>query len=156
MGRRRSTLASAIARGDRQANGCLLWTGSLARDGRYGVISHAGRTVLVHRFVYTETNGTIPDDVHVLHRCDTPLCIEESHLFRGDQAANMADKVAKGRQAVGVACNHPHRVLDDDSVRAIRSLRASGVRIREIAERFECSKSTVMNVILNRSWRHVL
>ena len=154
MGRNRNSLENLIQRTVADGD-CLIWQGSLAPDGRYGVASFANKTMRVHRLVFQMIHGPIADDVHVLHRCDTPLCIQPLHLFAGDNAANTADRQAKGRSAVGVGLNHPHRVLDDDRVRAMRCLRSQGVKIKDLAVRFECSKQTVIDVTLGKTWRHV-
>ncbi len=79
-------------------SGCLLWEGTIARDG-YGSISRNGRTRVLHRFVWEEVNGTIPNGLHVLHRCDVPACVNVAHLFLGTHTDNMRDLVAKGRHA---------------------------------------------------------
>jgi hypothetical protein len=39
----------------------------------------------------------------ICHHCDNPICIRPSHLFDGDQAANIQDMVAKGRASGGGA-----------------------------------------------------
>lgn len=79
--------------------GCLLWEGAVARYG-YGHVKvggRKGRNVLVHRMVWEEANGPIPDGLHVLHRCDVPACCNVDHLFLGTHADNMQDMWNKGR-----------------------------------------------------------
>jgi uncharacterized Zn finger protein (UPF0148 family) len=76
--------------------GCLLWTGSVIEDG-YGRLSVDGKLELVHRAVWIVRHGPLPDGVKVLHKCDTPSCAEDSHLFTGSQADNVRDMIAKGR-----------------------------------------------------------
>jgi hypothetical protein len=34
---------------------------------------------------------------HALHKCDTPACLEERHLFEGTHTENMKDMARKGR-----------------------------------------------------------
>ena len=55
------------------------------------------RKVLAHRVSWEFANGPIPENMCVLHACDTPLCVNPEHLFLGTLADNMADKEKKGR-----------------------------------------------------------
>jgi hypothetical protein len=79
---------------------CWHWKASLARGG-YGSFRFHGRAQQAHRVAWQLTHGAIPPGFDVLHRCDTPGCVNPGHLFLGTHADNMADKVAKGRQAKG-------------------------------------------------------
>jgi hypothetical protein len=81
------------------ASDCDIWTG--AKSGNYGVVvwrvdgkrTHFG----VHRLVWMQDHGPIPEGMLVCHTCDTPSCIEKSHLFLGSPLDNMRDKMEKGR-----------------------------------------------------------
>lgn len=55
------------------------------------------KTVPAHRVAYEYWIGPIPDGMYVLHTCDTPGCVNPSHLFLGTQADNCQDAVSKGR-----------------------------------------------------------
>lgn len=57
-----------------------------------------GEKIYVHRAAYIEAYGEIPDGKLVCHHCDTPRCIEPTHLFVGTHADNMHDMIRKGRQ----------------------------------------------------------
>jgi hypothetical protein len=81
-------------------SGCLLWLGTTSYNGPGNlrpVVNFGGRRDYVYRHAWREANGPIPAGLFVLHRCDVPLCINVAHLFLGDQAANMTDKMLKGR-----------------------------------------------------------
>ena len=78
---------------------CWLWTGP--RAGRYGIFESDTGRMYAHRYRSVQTEGPIPFGIKVCHRCDTPLCVRDSHLFRGTQADNLADMRAKGRGPVG-------------------------------------------------------
>lgn len=81
---------------------CWLWTSNTHHNG-YGQIalSRDGRAkqrwVWAHRVAWELIHGPIPEGQRVLHRCDTPLCVNEAHLFLGTQQENIADSVEKGR-----------------------------------------------------------
>jgi hypothetical protein len=81
--------------------GCWIWTGATV-DGGYGQFSlgrdgYASVVQQAHRWSYEHFVGAIPDGMCVLHRCDTPACVNPEHLFLGTQSDNMADMRAKGR-----------------------------------------------------------
>lgn len=79
-------------------NGCLLWTGARHGNG-YGLLTIAPNhraKLRAHRVSYEIFVGPVGDK-WVLHKCDTPLCVNPDHLFLGTDADNKADKIAKGR-----------------------------------------------------------
>ncbi|AXG67741.1 HNH endonuclease [Ralstonia phage GP4] len=116
------------------------------------------RRVRVHRASYEEENGAIPDDVCVLHRCDTPSCINPYHLFLGSREDNNKDKTAKGRQAKGRGHglrgeHHPLAKLSAEDVAQIREAsKQERVTQRALAAAFGISQSQVNNIINNHRW----
>jgi hypothetical protein len=77
-------------------SGCLLWTAAASNSG-YGTLSVNGKTVSAHRYAYALTFGAIPHNFHVLHKCDTPICINPQHLFLGTDKDNGHDRARKQR-----------------------------------------------------------
>jgi hypothetical protein len=51
----------------------------------------------VHRALFEALTGPIPEGMVVMHMCDTPLCVEISHLRLGTLSENTQDMIAKGR-----------------------------------------------------------
>lgn len=80
---------------------CWLWTGRMNPVRGYGRCYYRKRDIDTHRIAWELTYGPIPDGLVVCHRCDNPPCVNPDHLFLGTQADNVADKVAKNRQAKG-------------------------------------------------------
>lgn len=78
-------------------SGCLIWIRHVNEHG-YGTTCWNGeRNLLAHRVAYLIRHGSIPDGLNILHRCDTPACVNADHLFAGTQADNVRDMFAKGR-----------------------------------------------------------
>lgn len=98
---------SKTARND---SGCLLWTGTTNHG--YGSLKVGVITVRAHRFAWELVHGPIPDEMVLLHVCDTPACVEVAHLRLGTLSANMLDASSKKRhgQARKTACpkGHPY------------------------------------------------
>jgi hypothetical protein len=78
--------------------GCWVWM-DWVNDKGYGMLNLPGeRKVRAHRFSWELNHGPIPDGMKVLHKCDNPPCVNETHLFLGTAQDNARDMVLKGRQ----------------------------------------------------------
>lgn len=81
--------------------GCWLWTGCCAKGKfNYSKIRIKNKCLLAHRVSYEEFIGPIKNNLFVLHKCDTPSCINPNHLFVGTASDNMQDMVNKNRHPV--------------------------------------------------------
>lgn len=92
-------------------SGCLLWLGSVDKDG-YGLFSRVAGTNRAHRAAWMLAHGPIPRRIDgrrgcVLHTCDTPSCVNIDHLFVESDLANVQDMIAKGRQRNQVKTHCP-------------------------------------------------
>lgn len=105
--RRRSTAKAdrfwRYVRRSTDENGCWLWTGSTVTGG-YGRLAVGSRTdgsrriERAHRIAWELDNlQCVPAGMFVLHRCDTPACVNPDHLFLGTHQDNLLDADAKGR-----------------------------------------------------------
>lgn len=131
--------------------GCWLWTGRRFANG-YGYAYFLGKSVLVHRLSWLLCRGAVPDGLCVLHRCDVKACVNPSHLFLGTHADNVADKVAKRRQAKRTG--HGRARLSEEDVAEIRRAHAQdAVSATELARRFGVGRTTIGHIIAGRTWR---
>jgi hypothetical protein len=100
---------------------CWEWKGLRHQQG-YGLIraSGVGKNLMLrtHRVAWELQNGSVPDGMHILHRCDNPPCCNPNHLFPGTDADNMKDMAAKGRNfnphAAKTHCPHGHPYSGDN------------------------------------------
>lgn len=151
----------------KRADGCWFWQGGRDTNG-YGVLNRGGRSdgkILAHRLSWLIANDDLPDDLDVLHHCDTPPCVNPEHLFLGTQADNNADRDAKGRQNLGEK-NGAVR-LKEGQVREIRrrydhrdSRKSTRVwtnpdGIKAIAEDYGVHIVTIFDIVNRKTWVHV-
>lgn len=159
---------------------CWNWRSSTSRG--YGRFMLSGKRIYAHRFAWQITNGPIPDNLDVLHRCDNPRCCNPSHLFPGTQADNNRDKMQKGRHVALSGDKHYSRIhperlargprngmnthpekrsrgekngnskLLDRDIEEIRRMDSEGVHKTIIATRFGINLSTVYRIV-NRELR---
>lgn len=134
---------------DKQS-GCWLWVGSTVTDG-YGVWNaHGQRTA--HRASYVLHKGVIPDELHVLHRCDQPNCVNPEHLFLGTHQDNMADLRAKGRAYGAKGAANFGAKLNEAQVMAIMGDPRS---CDEIGSQFGVTGATVDKIRNGKIWTHL-
>lgn len=113
--------------------GCWLWMGPYDHNG-YGFAQHAHRRRAASRIAYIIAVGD-PGALHVLHRCDTPACINPGHLFLGTHRDNMADMKRKGRAASVRGEAHGNARYSEAQVAEVRRLRGEGFSYSEIERR---------------------
>jgi hypothetical protein len=150
---------SRVDKGD----GCWLWQGPARTAEGYGDVairnprpdrSYAFRE-LAHRVSWVLAFGQIPGGLSVLHRCDTPACVNPSHLFLGTRADNNRDKQVKGRAYRPAGAAHGEAKLTDAQVIEIRRRRAAGERGTDLAAEFGVSPSLIHLIHARKAWKHL-
>lgn len=127
--------------GPREPNGCRLWLGTA---GRRPTLYVGGRHVIVARLILGLASG---DPRVAMHSCDSPRCVEPSHLSIGTDFDNMRDCVAKKRHASSrkTHCKHGHPFDEANTSRRESGRRAckacNRARMRRLAAS-ECDQST--------------
>lgn len=137
-----------------QTESCWLWNGALNGYG-YGLfwIKGEGRYITAHRAAWLLYRGDITNNLHVLHRCDIPRCVNPDHLFLGTQQDNMFDAKIKRRHAQGE--QHYRAKLTEKDVREIRRAFASGQRYYQLAKQYGVDRMTIKSVVIGASWKGV-
>jgi len=132
-------------------SGCWLWMAGTNNHG-YGKFQINRKSRYAHRVSYELNVGPIPDGLRVLHKCDTPGCVNPAHLFPGTDADNVRDMMEKGRKAQTPGEDNGNAKLTENDVRDIRTKRMNQ---REFAEFYGVSRANISHIQLNKSWNHV-
>jgi len=139
---------------------CHYWIGSLSRKNGYGTISvrekgnrDNRKQYKVHRLVYEFYKGPTGKK-HVLHKCDTPHCVNPDHLFLGTHQDNMRDMAKKGRACFG--SKHRSAKLSPEQVIEIRRLYAMGGHTtRSLGAKYGVDGKHIHNIVTGKKWKIV-
>lgn len=126
-------------------SGCWLWTGARHPRG-YGRIRIRGRSVAAHRYSWELHRGPVRCGLHVLHRCDTPACVNPDHLFLGTHGDNMADMREKGRARAGGKVRW-QKLTPGLHVEVRHRYQQGDVTQRELAEEFGVAQSMISYIV---------
>jgi HNH endonuclease len=126
--------------------GCLLWTGSILRDG-YGQISRGGRgsqNARVHRVAWELANGPVPDGLQLDHLCRVRHCANIAHLEAVTQRENIlrSSITFASINAAKTHCDNGHEFTEANTYRPPDS------RSRQCRE---CNRDTVRRYY--RRWK---
>ena len=117
-------------------NGCWLWEAYRMKNG-YGLFRTPTKNELAHRVSYRLFSGPL-DARDVMHKCDTPACVNPQHLHLGTRKENMQDAKEKKRMRVGE--NHGRSKLTNEQMELVKQ--SNGLQ-REIAAVFGVSQGHV-------------
>ena len=138
--------------------GCWLWTAAVLKRPRPGQIGYGrvgtgarGGYELAHRVSWRLHRGVVPMGLWVLHKCDTPPCVNPDHLFLGTPMDNTADAVAKGRRGYGE--RSANAILTYEKAEEIRAAYAAGEgNYAEVGRKFGIGRNTVWLIASGRRW----
>jgi hypothetical protein len=133
---------------------CWEWQASRYKKG-YGFFRRrahkAGRKgdcMQSHRMTWELVNGAIPEGRLVCHTCDNPPCCNPSHLFLGDNDANMRDMVIKGRSHA----QRPKKLVREQVVEIRRAYRAGEATQQQLADRFGVTQRRISQLMCRPDW----
>src|SRR3990167_797676 len=132
---------------------CWLWAGAINQGTGYGqftwIARHGHIPQGAHRVAWELTHGPIPPGQWVLHRCDTPRCVNPDHLFLGTRRLNMEDAARKGRLSVP---RPSRRALTDPQRASVRArYAAGGLTLQQLADEHRVTKAHIWQIVHKRS-----
>lgn len=133
--------------------GCWLWLGSDAGDKEHRAkVWIDGRSQYAARVSFRAYRGVFASHLKVLHRCDTPACVNPDHLFLGTMLDNAQDRDNKKRRTPLKGEQIGTAIISAEQVKQIRE--ATGTQ-KEIGARFGIDQTTVSLICSRKLWKHV-
>lgn len=139
---------------------CWLWKGikSPAGYGQFYDKSLHENIVLAHRLSYKLYKSiNIEKGKYICHKCDTPSCVNPSHLFKGSAFDNVRDMFDKGRNPKidHLGKLNPNSLLKEKDVFTVKRLILEGHTQISVARQFGVSDCCIRDIIKGRSWTHL-
>jgi hypothetical protein len=120
----------------------------------YGMFWLNAKYQAAHRAAWQIYVGPIPESLWVLHKCDTPSCVNPQHLFLGTHSDNIRDAVNKGRMKCLFLNGEQHTQAKLTEAH-VRKIRRSNKSQRQIASELGVGQTTVGHIRRRITWRHV-
>lgn len=133
-------------------NGCWNCTSHFCTNDGYPICTVNKKHRTVVRVLYEHIFGPIGEGKVLRHACDNPRCINPLHLLLGSHADNVADRVKRGRSAIG--SNHGRAKLTENDVLVIRE-RLKYQTPTELAEIYNVDRRVIYQIRKGLTWNHV-
>lgn len=136
---------------------CWIFQGKGRSPGDYGFLKlKNGKRVMAHRFSWELANGQpIPEGMVIMHKCDTPPCVNPRHLEIGTRKQNAQDMVTKGRHGSVIGELNPNAKLAPEDILIIRELKLLGYNYAQIGREFSIAATNIQDICERKKWKHV-
>jgi HNH endonuclease len=142
-----------------EPDSCWIWIGAEDKNG-YGKfkVSSNGKDIHIraHRYSWELFIGRKTSSKFLLcHHCDNPRCVNPHHLFLGTNQDNADDCVSKQRHGFGEK-NGASKLTEQQVLEIKRLYHNQQTTIVSLATRYNCGKSTISDIVINKTWKHLL
>lgn len=128
---------------------CFICTSHKPNTHGYPGLWKNGRPHNMHRVLFEETFGPLPEGQIVRHKCDIRMCINLEHMEPGTPADNSNDMRVRGR------CNTPRGETRADSkltLKQVNEIASSSETQQTLAEKYGINQSTVSRIKNGLRW----
>lgn len=111
---------------------CLVWTGATCKG--HGRVAYRGRLWYVHRLLWEQANGPVPDGFVLDHVCMVKACANLDHLRPVDHRTNTTENTNGNASKELCANGHPYDRIErraDGSFRGRRCSQCIAVNARK-------------------------
>lgn len=133
---------------------CWFWTGPDTEKG-YGRAYFSGVSMAAHRLSYSTFKGEI-GDMHVLHKCNCPRCINPEHLYLGTNLDNVKYRELCGNGAFRKGHLPKNCAITKERASEIKKFLRDNypdkITLRKTAEIFGVKEQLVRDVQAGRSY----
>ncbi len=134
---------------------CWNWIGVISKTG-YGHMRINYKHHLVHRIVYKEICGSIPEGMCVLHKCDNRSCCNPKHLYIGTYKDNSCDMINRGRKASQIGEKNNASKLTNEEINQIKFLFSTGKYFqKELGKMFGVTQSNISCIVRDVTWKFI-
>lgn len=133
--------------------GCWLWTAAVTSRG-YGRFRFNNGHKSAHRMSWFIHHGVWPSNL-ILHKCDTPACVNPSHLFEGNHKDNIRDMISKGRKKLGAPTRGELSGMAKLTEKDVFEIRNSNLSQRTLAKIYNVSRTAIKDARSGRRWGHL-
>jgi hypothetical protein len=132
-------------------SGCHICISHKPNNTGYPCTTRNNRHVLISHIIYEEKTGeSVPYGLNILHKCDTPMCINFEHFILGTQADNINDCITKNRFARGET-NGLSKLTEKDIIAIRNDKRYSN----EIAKNYGVTGANIRCIKRRVTWKHL-
>ena len=140
---------------------CWMWCAGVDKDG-YGRFRLGKQKARANRVAYELYVGPIQPGMVVRHKCDTPRCVNPSHLELGTSADNTNDCVVRGRHPSGPGIYAGRRSYKGEAGPAAKISEADAIKIiadqrrhADIAADYGLTRAAVSHIKRGFTWAHL-
>lgn len=140
------------ARVTESEDGCWLWNGATAHDGKDPKTWFAGRVVTVRRLIYNATRAKpLERNEHAVGSCECARCIRPDHIEAKTKSAIQKGRPKSASHAIAIAkARRANAKITADDVLEIR---ASSEPAKAIAQRLGVHHTFIQDIRRHEAWK---